>query len=1197
MNYSLDELIDIEVFQSIQDRLNDIYAFPSAIIDNNGKILTATAWQDACTKFHRANKECEQECIKSDQYIQSHLSEANPTVSYKCVHGLIDNATPIIINGKHLGNFFTGQFFLEKPDLSFFKGQAKRFNFNEGEYLKAIEKVPVKTQDQLKAYLFLIDGLIELIVSIANKKLKEIESEKKILESEERFKSIFENSNQGIVIIDVESRQFIMCNSAFSLMLGYNIQEVVKLSITNIHPVDHFPEVIKKFTQIINKEISIARNIPVQKKNGEIIYCDISGSEIFLENKQYFAGLFHDVTDGYIASLALLENEKKYRTIVENINDALIIHDFNNVIIDVNENSCNLLGYSRNELLGFPLSKVSGFDNQMLFSERMEKLKYESKIIFEGSHIHKDGHKIDTEVSSKMISINGNAYVQAFIRDITERKKIEKRIVENEENYRIISQLISDYIFKLVVSEDGSVTMSFVSDAFSKGTGRSLDEVSDVKTWSNIIHPDEKAKFFELLSNLIKNGGTAEHEGRFLKKGGDYRWVHVNVEAQKNASTGKVYSIIGAVSDITEKKLAEETLEYERNLLRTVIDNIPDRIYAKDNEFRFLLNNKAHIEALGVNSIDDALGKTDFDFRPAAVANKYLELDKKVIETGQAQHNYEEKVLLPSGKEAWLLMSKIPLKDYSGTTKGLIGISRDITKQKESELKIRQSEFMLAKSQSVAKIGSYYFNIPTGKWTSSKALDEIFGIDENFDRSIEGWISFTHPEHKELMLDHLINYVIAGKNQFNQEYKIIRNGEECWVHGLGELEFDENGNPIWMIGTIQDISTRKHTELQLIEAKERAEESDRLKTAFLQNMSHEIRTPMNAIMGFSEILSKQFGDREKLEKYTGIIVQRCKDLLELINEILDVAKIESGQLTIYEEECNIRNLFNDLKTVFKEYSLRNNKLNIDFCVVDECFTAENIVITDEGKLKQIFINLIENAYKFTQKGKIEIGCEHLASEKYVFYVSDTGIGIPKDKHDIIFDRFIQVSHDTSRLYGGTGLGLSIVKGLINLLKGKIWLESEPENGTTFYFTIPLKFSKNTFLNLKNQTINIKPDVSGTILIVEDEVFNAEYLQEIFSNTNYKTIFTDSGYKSVEIATTNEIDLVLMDIRLYDLNGYDATRMIKAKKPNLKILALTAYAAPSDEQKAIDAGCDAYISKPVNAARLIQKINDIISQGK
>jgi signal transduction histidine kinase/sensor domain CHASE-containing protein len=240
------------------------------------------------------------------------------------------------------------------------------------------------------------------------------------------------------------------------------------------------------------------------------------------------------------------------------------------------------------------------------------------------------------------------------------------------------------------------------------------------------------------------------------------------------------------------------------------------------------------------------------------------------------------------------------------------------------------------------------------------------------------------------------------------------------------------------------------TNLELVQAMKRAEESDRLKTAFLQNMSHEIRTPMNAVMGFSELLVENFDDKENLEYFTTIINQRCNDLLLIIDEILDISKIESGQLSVTKEQVNLLTLFNDLKVMFEEIQFKNNKQHIFFDLRAQCDPSFLVIETDRMKLKQIFINLLGNAFKFTENGHIEAGCK-TENGKLLFFVSDTGFGIHEDKQQVIFERFSQIEHATSQLYGGTGLGLSIVKGFIDALGGEIWLESEIGKGSTFYF--------------------------------------------------------------------------------------------------------------------------------------------------
>lgn len=298
-----------------------------------------------------------------------------------------------------------------------------------------------------------------------------------------------------------------------------------------------------------------------------------------------------------------------------------------------------------------------------------------------------------------------------------------------------------------------------------------------------------------------------------------------------------------------------------------------------------------------------------------------------------------------------------------------------------------------------------------------------------------------------------------------EKYIITKDGDKLWVSWNNSFVFDKEKNITGLICFGENITQRKiaedafkdalnnqkHIIVQLEESKAKAEESDKLKTAFLQNMSHEIRTPMNAIMGFSELLVHYYNDKEKLEQFSNIINQRCEDLLAIINDILDIAKIESGQHNLKLEECNLENLFDELKLFFTEFQKKVNKENIEFRIIDSCPTEGCIIITDKIKLKQILINLINNAYKFTNNGSIEVGCT-LNGNNLHFYVSDTGIGIPLDKQKIIFDRFTQVQFDIKN--GGTGLGLSIVKGLVKLLGGTIGLKSEYGKGSTFSFTIP-----------------------------------------------------------------------------------------------------------------------------------------------
>jgi signal transduction histidine kinase len=320
-------------------------------------------------------------------------------------------------------------------------------------------------------------------------------------------------------------------------------------------------------------------------------------------------------------------------------------------------------------------------------------------------------------------------------------------------------------------------------------------------------------------------------------------------------------------------------------------------------------------------------------------------------------------------------------------------------------------------------------------------------------------------------MQHFIRLKEQGRMSAEFEFLHKTNVKKWWsVEGvkLSEIRY---------LGFAKDITERKQAELilkernnqivnqnerykqlnaELQKSKEKAEESDRLKTAFLQNMSHEIRTPLNAIMGFAMLLPGCFDDKEKLEKFSRIINERGADLIEIINGILDISKIESGQLTVNAEDIQLEKVFHEMESFFLEYQKRIRKQNIRFDIVLDSKIDNYSINTDPAKLKQILINLVGNAFKYTHTGNIEVGCSLKKDNELLFYVKDTGIGIPANRHADVFERFIQIHQDSNQLYGGNGLGLSIVKGLLELLEGKIWLESEVGIGSTFFFTLPLK---------------------------------------------------------------------------------------------------------------------------------------------
>lgn len=372
---------------------------------------------------------------------------------------------------------------------------------------------------------------------------------------------------------------------------------------------------------------------------------------------------------------------------------------------------------------------------------------------------------------------------------------------------------------------------------------------------------------------------------------------------------------------------------------------------------------------------------------------------------------------------------------------------------------------------------------------------------------------------------------------------------------------------------------------ELEEAKQKAEESDRLKSAFLANMSHEIRTPMNGIVGFSEMLAGSELSNEKKPYYAKIVIDSSQQLLNIVNDILDISLIETNELKLTMEEVSINDIIKDL---YEFYKLKKQNLQFSYKIPlkdDEC-----IVKTDKNRLRQILTNLLNNSFKFTNEGFIEYGYK-LKNDELLFFVKDSGIGITKDHLSKIFERFRQEDLDLTRNYGGTGLGLTISKQLVNLLGGDLCVESVKSEGSTFYFTLPYNTGKQSKRKemLPNENMNDFNE-TYTILVAEDEDINFLYAKEILERHNLKVIRAKDGNEAVKICLNDSsIDLVLMDIKMPFLNGYEATQKIKEIKPSLPIIALTAYAMDSDKDKAKEAGCDGHVSKPINTKELFSII--------
>jgi PAS domain S-box-containing protein len=379
---------------------------------------------------------------------------------------------------------------------------------------------------------------------------------------------------------------------------------------------------------------------------------------------------------------------------------------------------------------------------------------------------------------------------------------------------------------------------------------------------------------------------------------------------------------------------------------------------------------------------------------------------------------------------------------------------------------------------------------------------------------------------------------------------------------------------------------------ELLLANEKATESDRLKSAFLANLSHEIRTPMNGIIGFSEMLLNNDITDEKKAYFSQIIIKSGQKLLSIVNDILDISKIDAGQIEIKIEPVNINNVIEELIWF---YTSQNNNPELLILHTKGLPDVQSVIRTDKTKVAQILSNLLNNAVKFTSKGCIEFGYV-LLDGNLEFYVQDSGIGIPNEYHHLVFERFRQAEIELSRKYGGTGLGLSISQKLVELLGGKIWLTSEPGKGSVFYFTLPYNPTEPLINNEYSILQSFDHEDMGDykIIVAEDEELNFLYLKEILIDCNFKVLHAENGAEAVKLVNEfPDAKLILMDLKMPVMNGFDAIKIIQSTHQNIPIIAQTAYVMHTEKELVIKAGCAGYISKPIDRNQLMQLIHALV----
>jgi PAS domain S-box-containing protein len=669
-------------------------------------------------------------------------------------------------------------------------------------------------------------------------------------------------------------------------------------------------------------------------------------------------------------------------------------------------------------------------------------------------------------------------------------------------------------------------------------------------------------------------------------------WILVNAFPEFFANH-KIRQIVVTFTDITELKQAEEALIESETLNRLVIENQGEGIGIVDLNECFTFANPAADQMFGLER-GGLVGKNLMDF---ITPNYFNVINSETQKRAKSvKSSYEIEIITKSGEAKSLLITATPKYDNKGSHSGTFGVFRDITDRKLAEKALRESEerykaafSTLPEAISITNAEGIIIDVNEGFVTlSGFAKNEIIGATVG---TLNIW---TNPNDRSIITE-----TVRQQGLIENFETVFRNKSGSFLTALVSACLINFNNQPHILSITRDITGRKQIENDLIKAKENAEESDRLKSAFLANMSHEIRTPMNIILGLIPNLDEENLDASERKNLIQIISRKGTDLITIINDIIDISMIDSHQLTITNTTFNLNELLDAMLLSFENEKIINEKTNIKISNQKSLTGAYSNIITDQVRLSQILNNLIGNALKFTSVGHIKFGY-HIEKENLLFFVEDTGKGIAKEKHAIIWERFRQEEESNARTFGGVGLGLSISKELVGLLGGSLWFTSQEENpaegksgGSTFYFTLPISvLVKQEIVSARPVEERISYDFSGkTILIAEDVEDNFEVLRLILRKFNPVLIYAENGEVALGICKTNpEINLILMDVRMPVMDGYKATIEIRKFNPEIPIIALTAHAFMEDKARSIAAGCNNFITKPIDQKKLLKMID-------
>lgn len=1021
-----------------------------------------------------------------------------------------------------------------------------------------------------------------------------------IAEREKRFHDLFSSSPSAIIVhqdgiikmANKAANELAECNADRNL-IGSKVIDFVDKSM-----IERIAERISKV--ITDSEIQPPIIEKLHTFSGKLIFVEVTAIPFELNGRPASQVIMRDTSDEYLAKEKLLESEQKFRKAFKTSLDVITITEIDTgEYIEVNDAFLEITGYSEEEIIGKYSYDINIWANIKDRENMVSELKKNGYLLnFRTAYRMKDGHIEHALASARIINIDNRKVLILMSRIITDFLNAVHLVEINEQKFNEIFNSASDPII-LYKLEDEMIFFD-CNKAFEKLYGYSKQEVIGENV--SLLTKGIDNPTLNLNINKIKKEKIALFESYHSTREG--KKFPVEISAKEISIDGQNY-ILAIERDISERKMAEEIIKRSEqenkklwDLFRAIADNVPAMLWAKDLNGNYIFANQFLCDKLLIaKDFREPIGKNDMYFaqrqrniKPEKIdwytfGESGMASDKKVLKEKKTLHFDESGYV--KGEFIYLDVVKTLLKNSEDKIIGTVGAARDVTKYKEAEKSMIESEEKFHLIFSLSPDALLIINSKTRRPVDlNNRFSELTGYD------LQNWpFDSEHiPPFNNISEFENVCKILKDNGELNNyEFQLSLNNEITKNLLISAVNLYLKKEPHVMF-VFKDITDILEIQKELEAAIEKAEESDRLKSAFLANMSHEIRTPMNHIIGFTEFI-KQGVNETDLHSYIDIIQKSSNHLLDLINDIIDISKIEAGQMQLNITELNATHV---LKEVYDQFSFDFRHVNNPdlLFIIDTKFSIDSRVLADRLKLVQVLINLVGNALKFTEKGEIHLGVE-IQNEDYIrYYVSDTGCGIAKDDQGLIFERFMQAKGNHKYNNNGTGLGLALSKAFVELMGGVIWVESELNKGSTFYFTIPRSIS---YGKSKKEEIFENVFKVGIMVISNTDSFLLTTILLSFLNVDqtYSIKYGDLNH----LQNLVDIDMLFMDVN--DLKKEAKTLFLQIKKalPNLKIVGILSYQLQAYDQKIDKIGFYSFVVKPFTKAKIKDLVQNAIENNE